>query len=129
MPDGVVVGVFFVVFEEIRASRVVDSLQYDGEECVVSQFEPKRVDDGECSPAHGQVECQGETRVLAECDNLADDTGNDARPEEAEDCPTGKASQYAQADRRVTAGNHDVDAGVIKYTQVLLVASGKNQMV
>ena len=121
MPNGMEVGVLFVMFEKIRPDGVCEPLCNHERKSEVGEGSPEGNDYDKCYPTHQQIEQQREIRMLAEGDELTDDSGNRARPEESKQTPTHPASQDARAYDAVRAGNHDVNARMIEDSQALFL--------
>ena len=121
MPNGMVVSVLFIVFEEIRPDGVGESFCNHERKSEVGEGSPEGNDYDKCYPTHQQIEQQREIRMLAEGDELTDDSGNRARPKESEQTPTHPTAQDARAYDAVRAGNHDVNARMIEDTQALFL--------
>ena len=121
MPNGMEVSVLFIVFEEIRPDGVSESFCNHKRKSEVGEGSPEGHNHDKCYPTHQQIEQQREIRMLAEGDELTDDSGNRARPKESEQTPTHPASQDARAYDAVRAGNHDVNARMIEDSQALFL--------
>lgn len=119
MPNGMVVSVLFVVFEEICTDGVGKALSNHERKSEVGEGTPEGNNHDKCYPTHHQIEQQRESRVLAESDEFTDDAGNGACPEESKKTPTHPATQDACTDDAVRACNHDVNARMVEDSQAL----------
>ena len=92
MPNGMEVGVLFVMFEKIRPDGVCESLCNHERKSEVGEGSPERYDHDKRHPTHHQIKQQRESRMLADGDELTDDAGNRTRPEESKKTPTHPAA-------------------------------------
>ena len=82
MPDGMEIRVLFVVIKEIRTNRIKRTLCEDPCERRVRHMEPHRVEYQQGDPAHGEVQREGQFRVLAQRNKFPYRAREHARPQE-----------------------------------------------
>ncbi len=113
VPDGVEM-LLAVVGEEISAGRVKHTLSDQQRNGQRRELRHDGLEDQQHTPAHHQINRQRETGKAAHGEHLVEDAPEDGHPLHGEDGPAQPAAHNGHADRRVGAGNHDVDANVVE---------------